>query len=108
MAMAGGLVQWCRDSLGPDPHAVGDRDPRRPRSPDNGGCYVVPAFSGLFAPHWDAGAQGLLVGLTSFVTRAHIARAVLEATAWQTRDVRRRDERRRRRPGRPGWSWTAA
>ena len=47
----------------------------------------MPAFSGLFAPHWDAGAQGLLIGLTSFVTRSHIARAVLEATAWQTRDV---------------------
>ena len=47
----------------------------------------MPAFSGLFAPHWDNNAQGVLVGLTSFVTKAHIARAVLEATAWQTRDV---------------------
>ena len=55
--------------------------------PDNGGCYLVPAFSGLFAPYWDNAAQGILVGLTSFVTKAHIARAVLEATAWQTRDV---------------------
>ena len=54
---------------------------------DNGGCYVVPAFSGLFAPYWDSAAQGVLVGLTSYVTKSHIARAVLEATAWQTRDV---------------------
>ena len=87
MAVAGGLVQWCRDSLGPDPHAR--RRSRRwpPSVADNGGCYVVPAFSGLFAPYWDNAAQGVLVGLTSYVTKAHIARAVLEATAWQTRDV---------------------
>ncbi|WP_111768035.1 glycerol kinase GlpK [Nakamurella deserti] len=86
MAMTGGLVQWCRDSLRliKTPSEI---ETLAAQVPDNGGCYVVPAFSGLFAPHWDAGAQGLIIGLTSFVTRSHIARAVLEATAWQTYDV---------------------
>jgi glycerol kinase len=86
MAMTGGLVQWCRDNL----HLIktaAEIETLAATVDDNGGCYVVPAFSGLFAPYWDAEAQGLLVGLTSYVTRAHIARAVLEATAWQTRDV---------------------
>jgi glycerol kinase len=54
---------------------------------DNGGCYIVPAFSGLFAPHWRPDARGVITGLTSYVTRGHLARAVLEATAWQTVDV---------------------
>ncbi len=54
---------------------------------DNGGVYVVPAFSGLFAPHWRSDARGVIAGLTRYVTRGHIARAVLEATAWQTREV---------------------
>ena len=54
---------------------------------DNGGCYFVPAFSGLFAPHWRSDARGVIAGLTGFVTKGHIARAVLEATAWQTREV---------------------
>jgi glycerol kinase len=54
---------------------------------DNGGCYIVPAFAGLFAPHWQSEARGMVVGLTAYVTKAHICRAVLEATAWQTRDV---------------------
>lgn len=54
---------------------------------DNGGCYVVPAFSGLFAPHWDPNAQGIIVGLTSYIRKGHIARAVLDSTAWQTRDL---------------------
>ena len=54
---------------------------------DNGGCYIVPAFSGLFAPHWREDARGVMVGLTSYVTKGHLARAVLEATGWQTRDV---------------------
>ncbi len=53
----------------------------------NGGCYIVPAFSGLYAPRWDQDARGVIVGLTSFVTKAHLARAVLEATAWQTWEV---------------------
>jgi glycerol kinase len=54
---------------------------------DNGGCYVVPAFSGLFAPHWRPDARGAIVGLTRYVNRGHLARAVLEATAYQTREV---------------------
>jgi glycerol kinase len=54
---------------------------------DNGGCYLVPAFSGLFAPHWRSDARGVITGLTSYVTRGHIARAALEAVAWQVREV---------------------
>jgi glycerol kinase len=54
---------------------------------DNGGCYIVPAFAGLFAPHWRSEARGVIVGLTSYITKGHLARAVLEATAWQTREV---------------------
>jgi glycerol kinase len=54
---------------------------------DNGGCYFVPAFSGLFAPYWQSDARGVIAGLTGYVTKGHIARAVLEATAWQTREV---------------------
>ncbi len=54
---------------------------------DNGGCYIVPAFSGLFAPHWHSEARGVIAGLTSYITKGHLARAVLEATGWQTREV---------------------
>jgi glycerol kinase len=54
---------------------------------DNGGCYIVPAFSGLFAPYWRSDARGALVGLTRYVNKGHLARAVLEATAFQTREV---------------------
>ena len=54
---------------------------------DNGGCYFVPAFSGLFAPYWRSDARGVIAGLTAYVTRGHIARAALEAAAWQTREV---------------------
>jgi glycerol kinase len=54
---------------------------------DNGGCYFVPAFSGLFAPYWRSDARGAIVGLTGYITKGHLARAVLEATAWQTREV---------------------
>jgi glycerol kinase len=86
VAVAGGLVQWCRDNLGLI-RSPAEIETLAAGVPDNGGCYLVPAFSGLFAPHWDSTAQGILVGLTGFVTKAHIARAVLEATAWQTRDV---------------------
>ena len=86
VAVAGGLVQWCRDSLGLIKTAA-EIETLATTVPDNGGCYVVPAFSGLFAPRWNPSAQGLMIGLTAFVTKAHIARAVLEATAWQTRDV---------------------
>jgi len=86
VAVAGGLVKWCRDSLGLI-RTSAEIETLAATVADNGGCYVVPAFSGLFAPHWNAAAQGVMVGLTAFVTKAHIARAVLEATAWQTRDV---------------------
>ncbi|MET3804968.1 glycerol kinase [Nakamurella sp. UYEF19] len=86
VAVAGGLVQWCRDSLGLI-RTSAEIETLAATVPDNGGCYVVPAFSGLFAPYWNPSAQGILVGLTAFVTKAHIARAVLEASAWQTRDV---------------------
>src|SRR5947209_19819521 len=55
--------------------------------PDNGGCYIVPAFSGLYSPRWHPDARGVMVGLTSFIERGHVARAVLEATGWQTREV---------------------
>ena len=54
---------------------------------DNGGCYIVPAFSGLYSPRWHPEARGVMVGLTSFINRGHLARAVLEATGWQTREV---------------------
>jgi glycerol kinase len=86
IAVAGGLVQWVRDSLGLI-RSPAEIETLAAGVPDNGGCYVVPAFSGLFAPYWSSGAQGIMVGLTSYVTREHIARAVLEASAWQTRDV---------------------
>jgi len=55
--------------------------------PDNGGTYIVPAFSGLFAPYWRSDARGVITGLTRFVNKGHIARAVLEASAYQTRDI---------------------
>ena len=86
IAVAGALVQWCRDNLGLI-RTPAEIETLARTVPDNGGCYLVPAFSGLFAPHWQVEAQGMVVGLTSFVTKAHLARAVLEATAWQTRDV---------------------
>ncbi|WP_380167219.1 glycerol kinase GlpK [Jannaschia sp. R86511] len=86
IAVTGSLVQWFRDGLGMIATAP-DIEGLALSVPDNGGCYIVPAFSGLFAPHWRPDARGVVVGLTSFVTRAHLARAVLEATAWQTRDV---------------------
>ena len=86
IAIAGALVQWLRDNLeiiasAPEVEALA-------RSvADNGGVYFVPAFSGLFAPHWRSDARGVIVGLTRFVTKGHLARAALEATAFQTREV---------------------
>ena len=86
IAVAGALVQWLRDNLGFI--ASADEIEALARSvPDNGGCYVVPAFSGLFAPRWRPDARGAIVGLTAFVTKAHIARAALEAVAWQAREL---------------------
>jgi glycerol kinase len=86
IAVTGSLVQWIRDSLGMIPTAA-QIETLASTVPDNGGCYIVPAFSGLYSPHWHPDARGVLVGLTSFIGRGHIARAVLEATGWQTREV---------------------
>jgi glycerol kinase len=86
IAVTGSLVQWFRDSL--EMIASAPQIETLARSVrDNGGCYIVPAFSGLFAPRWREDARGVIVGLTSYVTKGHLARAVLEATGWQTRDV---------------------
>ncbi len=86
IAMSGALVQWFRDQLGAIAHAS-DIEALAASVDDNGGCYFVPAFSGLFAPHWRSDARGVLAGLTGYVTKAHIARAILEASAWQTREL---------------------
>jgi glycerol kinase len=86
IAVTGALVQWFRDNLNLIASAPEIETLARTVE-DNGGCYFVPAFSGLFAPHWRSDARGIIVGLTSYVTKAHLARAVLEATAWQTREV---------------------
>jgi glycerol kinase len=86
IAVTGSLIQWLRDNLGLIRSAAEVEELAR-SVPDNGGCYLVPAFSGLFAPHWRSDARGVLVGLTGFVNRGHVARAALEATGWQTREV---------------------
>jgi len=86
VAVTGSLVQWLRDNLGLISSAD-EIEELAASVPDNGGAYLVPAFSGLFAPHWRPDARGALVGLTRFVNKGHLARAVLEATAFQTRDV---------------------
>jgi len=86
IAVTGALVQWFRDNLGLISTAPGIETLAR-EVEDNGGCYIVPAFSGLFAPHWRSDARGVIAGLTAYVTRAHLARAVLEASVWQTREV---------------------
>lgn len=86
IAVTGSLVQWLRDNLGFFDKAA-DIEPLAASVEDNGGCYVVPAFSGLLAPRWRPEARGVIVGLTRYITKAHIARAALEATAFQTREV---------------------
>src|SRR5690606_15335535 len=86
IAVTGALVQWLRDNLGIIQTAAEINDLAASVS-DNGGCYVVPAFSGLFAPYWRPDARGVITGLTSYVTKAHLARAALEATAWQVADI---------------------
>ena len=86
IAVTGSLIQWLRDNLGIISDAS-EIEALATSVPDNGGAYFVPAFSGLFAPYWRSDARGALVGLTRFVTKAHIARAALEATAFQTREV---------------------
>ena len=86
VAIAGALVQWLRDNLG-----ILERsehiEPLARSVNDNGGVYFVPAFSGLYAPHWKSSARGVIAGLTRFANKGHLARAVLEATAFQTREV---------------------
>jgi glycerol kinase len=86
IAIAGALVQWLRDNLGLI-GAAPEVEPLARTVPDNGGVVVVPAFSGLYAPHWRADARGVVAGLTRFANKGHIARATLEATAFQTREV---------------------
>ncbi len=79
-------MQWFRDNL----ELIGSAPEIETLArsvDDNGGCYFVPAFSGLFAPHWRSDARGVIAGLTAYITKGHLARAVLEATAWQTREV---------------------
>jgi glycerol kinase len=86
VAVTGALVQWLRDNLGFFSSAAAVEDLAK-SVPDNGGVYIVPAFSGLFAPYWRSDARGAIVGLTRHAHRGHLARAALEATAFQTRDV---------------------
>ena len=86
VAIAGALVQWLRDNLGlissaPEVEALAQT------VDDNGGAYIVPAFSGLFAPYWRSDARGVITGLTRYVNKGHLARAVLEANAYQTLDI---------------------
>ena len=84
--MTGSLIQWLRDNLGLIPQAS-DVEKLAAGADDNGGVYFVPAFSGLFAPRWRPDARGVIVGLTRFADKCHIARAALEASAFQTREV---------------------
>jgi glycerol kinase len=86
IAVTGAAVQWLRDQLGLI-SAASEVEELARSVPDNGGVYFVPAFSGLFAPRWRDDARGAIVGLTAYARGAHIARAALEATAWQTREV---------------------
>jgi glycerol kinase len=86
IAITGALVQWLRDNLGliqsaPEVETLANT------VEDNGGLYFVPAFSGLFAPYWRSDARGAIVGMTRYVNKGHLARATLEATAYQTREV---------------------
>jgi glycerol kinase len=86
IAITGALIQWLRDNLeliksSPEVEALART------VEDNGGIYFVPAFSGLYAPYWKSDARGVIVGMTRYVNRGHIARAALEATAYQTREV---------------------
>lgn len=84
VAVGGSLIQWLRDQLGIIPDAASSESIA---ADDNGGVYIVPAFSGLFAPRWRPDAAGVIVGLTRFADRSHITRAALEATCFQTREV---------------------
>jgi len=86
IAITGALVQWLRDNLRMFDFSKHVED-YASAVPDSGGIYIVPAFSGLFAPYWKSNARGAILGLTRFINKGHIARAALEATAYQTREV---------------------
>lgn len=86
VAIAGALIQWLRDNLGMIEKS-NDIELLAKTVEDNGGLYFVPAFSGLFAPYWRSDARGVLVGLTRFINKGHVARAALEATAFQTKEI---------------------
>ena len=86
IAVTGALVQWLRDNLGLIERAA-DSEALAATVPDSDGCVIVPAFSGLFAPRWRSDARGVICGLTRFHTKAHIARAALDATAYATREL---------------------
>ncbi len=86
IAITGALVQWLRDNLGLVDNAS-EIEALARSVPDNGDVYIVPAFSGLYAPYWDDSARGVIAGLTRFSNRGHIARAALESTAYQVCDV---------------------
>ena len=86
VAIAGALVQWIRDNLGLIEKSS-EIESLAKTVMDNGGVYFVPAFSGLFAPYWQSDARGLIIGLTRFVNKGHLARAALESTAFQTREI---------------------
>jgi len=86
VAITGALVQWLRDNLGMIEKSA-DVEVLARTVKDNGGVYFVPAFSGLYAPYWKSNARGVIAGLTRYANKGHIARAVLEATAFQTREV---------------------
>ncbi len=86
VAISGAAVQWLRDNLGLIGSAA-ETESIAAAVPDSGGVYFVPAFSGLFAPHWDMRAAGVIVGLTRFATKAHLVRATLEAICFQSREV---------------------
>jgi glycerol kinase len=86
VAITGALVQWLRDNLGIIKNSP-DIEKLAKEVDDNGGCYFVPAFSGLYAPYWKSDARGVIVGLTRYVNKSHIARAALEATAFQVWEV---------------------
>jgi glycerol kinase len=86
IAITGALVQWIRDNLGLIQNSQ-DIETLARTVKDNGGVYFVPAFSGLYAPYWQTSARGVIVGLTRYANKGHIARAALEATAYQTREV---------------------
>src|SRR5205823_14253242 len=86
IAITGALVQWLRDNFGLIQTSA-DVERLARTVNDNGGVYFVPAFSGLYAPYWKDNARGVIAGLTRYANKGHLARAVLEATAFQTRDV---------------------